>query len=108
MYNPISTPPFVPQQESIPQPQPEYQPKAKLTKGGFCPECGSPNYRTFGSYAIACGNCGYHPRFQQSGFGEPNLRDDGAQAARQSGDRQTVEQGIALLNAGGGDHIKSV
>jgi hypothetical protein len=62
---------------------------------------------SYGSYAIACGECGYHPRFEQSGHGERSLNTKPGEAtpARQSGDSQTMQGQIATLNAGGGDHI---
>jgi len=62
---------------------------------------------TMGSYAIACGECGYHPRFEQSGYGERSLQTKPGEAkpARQSGDSQTMQGAIATLNAGGGEHL---
>ena len=94
-------------QQSI---QEDYKPKARLKQGGNCPDCGSDKYLPYGSYAIACGECGYHPRFEQSGHGERSLqtKPGEAQPARQAGDSQTMQGSIAILNSGGGDHIGSV
>lgn len=106
-------PPFVPQQnimqQHLPAPQPVYTPTSRTTKGSICPGCGSDKYLgRHGDRAVACGECGYHPRFEQSGYLEPNIRSDEATASRQSGDRQTVQDGLNLLNSGGGDHIKYI
>lgn len=88
--------------------QPVYTPNARLVQGSICPGCGSERYRpNHGSYALACPDCGYHPRFEQSGYGEGSLRGETeATAARQiptSG--FTLKGAIAELNAGGGDHM---
>lgn len=106
LYNSQTLPAETPQQASIPQNQ-EYTPSVRLKEGGRCPGCGSDKYMTMGSYAIACGECGYHPRFEQSGYGERSLntKPGEAQPARQSGDSQTMQGAIATLNAGGGDHL---
>lgn len=106
VYNSPNIPPATPQAPSIPS-QEEYVPSVRLKEGGRCPGCGSDKYMTMGSYAIACGECGYHPRFEQSGYGERSLqtKPGEAQAARQSGDSQTMQGSIATLNAGGGDHL---
>lgn len=100
-------PVVVPQQSSIPQ---DYQPSVRLKQGGRCPDCGSDKYMSYGSYAIACAECGYHPRFEQSGHGERSLQTKPGEAtpARQSGDSQTMQGSIATLNAGGGDHIGNI
>lgn len=106
LYNSQTLPAETPQQASIPQNQ-EYTPSVRLKEGGRCPGCGSDKYMTMGSYAIACGECGYHPRFEQSGYGERSLntKPGEAQPARQSGDSQTMQGAIAVLNTGGGDHL---
>lgn len=106
VYSSLNTPPATPQAPSIPN-QEEYVPSVRLKEGGRCPGCGSDKYMTMGSYAIACGECGYHPRFEQSGYGERSLqtRPGEAKAARQSGDSQTMQGSIATLNAGGGEHL---
>jgi ribosomal protein S27AE len=106
LYNAQTIPPEVPQQSSIQQNQ-EYKPSVRLKEGGRCPGCSSDKYMTMGSYAIACGECGYHPRFEQSGYGERSLQTKAgeAKAARQTGDSQTMQSAIATLNAGGGDHL---
>ena|ERR1700741_481387 len=109
LYNlgiPQTIPQQTPQTPSIPQSQ-EYVPSVRLKEGGRCPGCGSDKYMQYGSYAIACGECGYHPRFEQSGYGERSLqtKPGEATAARQSGDSQTMQGAIAVLNTGGGDHI---
>lgn len=102
------TPQQAPQQQSIPDQ--EYKPSVRLKEGGRCPGCGSDKYMTMGSYAIACGECGFHPRFEQSGYGERSLQTKPGEAtpARQSGDSQTMQGAIATLNAGGGDHIGNI
>lgn len=102
-----TTPPQPQQQSSISQ---DYKPSVRLKQGGHCPDCGSDKYMTYGSYAVACGECGYHPRFEQSGHGERSLqtKPGEAQPARQPGDSQTMQGSIAILNAGGGDHIGNV
>lgn len=105
--NPVPLPQQTPQSSSIPNQ--EYTPSVRLKEGGRCPGCGSDKYMTYGSYAVACGECGYHPRFEQSGYGERSLQTKPGEAApaRQSGDNQTMQGAIATLNAGGGDHINS-
>lgn len=105
LYSSQTLPPETPQQNSIPNQ--EYKPSVRLKEGGRCPGCGSDKYMTMGSYAIACGECGYHPRFEQSGYGEKSLQTKPGEAApaRQSGDSQTMQGAIATLNAGGGDHL---
>lgn len=106
LYSSPIPPAETPQQASIPQNQ-EYTPSVRLKEGGRCPGCGSDKYMTMGSYAIACGECGYHPRFEQSGYGERSLQTKPGEAkpARQSGDSQTMQGAIATLNAGGGEHL---
>lgn len=90
-------------QQSAPQTVSEqvaYTPTVRTIQGGFCPGCGSENYRgNFGSYAIACPECGYHPRFQQSGYGEPHLEDKGASRSRQTGDSQTMDASVAYYRS---------
>ena len=106
MYNPVTTQQALPVQNSIQQ---EYTPTARLKKGGYCPGCGSDKYMQHGNYAVACGECGYHPRFEQSGYGTPSLSSPNgkpATPARQSSDHQTMNGQLAVLNSGGGDHIK--
>lgn len=100
-------------QQHIPQgnqAQEQYQPTVRLKQGSNCPDCGSDKYMTHGSYAIACAECGYHPRFEQSGHGEKSLTTKPGQAtpARQPAVTQTMAASIAVLNAGGGDHIGSI
>lgn len=105
LYNSQTLPNESPQQLSIPNQ--EYTPSVRLKEGGRCPGCGSDKYMTMGSYAIACGECGYHPRFEQSGYGERSLQTKPGEAkpSRQSGDSQTMQGAIATLNAGGGEHL---
>jgi len=107
VYNSPNIPPATPPSQSIPSQEQEYTPSVRLKEGGRCPGCGSDKYMTMGSYAIACGECGYHPRFEQSGYGERSLqtKPGEAQPARQSGDNQTMQGAIATLNAGGGEHL---
>jgi len=97
--------PSAPQQQTVSQP---YTPKARLVQGSICPGCGSDRYRTNGSYAVACGECGYHPRFEQSGYGTPSLSSahDNATPARQIDSQgSSMKAAIAELNAGGGVHL---
>jgi hypothetical protein len=105
--NPQNIPQQTPQAPSIPQQNQDYTPSVRLKEGGRCPGCMSDKYMQYGSYAVACGECGYHPRFEQSGYGERSLqtKPGEAQPARQSGDSQTMAGAIVTLNAGGGDHI---
>lgn len=109
LYRPGNTPPPVSSPSSIPTTQ-DYTPNVRLKQGGRCPDCGSDKYLPYGSYAIACSECGYHPRFEQSGHGERSLKTKPgvARPARQSSDYQTMQGSIALLNAGGGEHIDSL
>jgi ribosomal protein S27AE len=103
MYNGPASP-----QMPAPTPQQDYTPSVRLKQGSICPGCGSDKYiGQHGSYAIACGECGYHPRFEQSGYGERSLASQPGevQAARQNTNRSTMAESIQLLNAGGGDHI---
>lgn len=111
MLNPVPTQPQVPQQQSIP----EYTPRVRMTQGGFCPGCGSENYMPHPpgnpERTIACSECGYNPRFQQSTYGLPTLAGDKTapvRAARQTNDSQTMQGAMAMLQAGGGDHIQKL
>lgn len=102
MYNGPASP------QPLPQPPAAYTPSVRLKQGSICPGCGSDKYiGQHGSYAIACGECGYHPRFEQSGYGERSLSSQPGevQAARQNTNSSTMAASIQLLNAGGGDHI---
>lgn len=99
--------PVSPQQET-PAPQQTYTPAVRLKQGSICPGCGSDKYMgSHGSYAIACGECGYHPRFEQSGYGERSLKSQPGEvkAARQNTNSSTMAASIAALNAGHGEHI---
>jgi hypothetical protein len=112
LYNPVSTPVPQPQQQSIPQ-QDDYKPASniRLKQGGRCPGCNSDRYMQHGNFAVACGECGYHPRFEQSTYGLPSLADDNgtpAAPARQTGETSSLTASIALLNAGGGQHITNL
>jgi ribosomal protein S27AE len=97
----------------VPQPQTvsyeeDYTPSVRMTKGSTCPGCGSDRYLgSIGDRAVSCGECGYHPRFEQTGYGTRSLPSDAGAAtpARQSGDRQTMRTAIAILNQGGGEHL---
>lgn len=94
-------------QPTVPQMQ-TYTPSVRLIQGSTCPGCGSNNYRgNVGSYAISCSECGYHPRFEQTGYGTRSLASDTGTAtpARQVAGSQTMRGAIALLNAGAGEHI---
>lgn len=100
-----TTPAPVPQ--AVPQ-QTVYTPSVRMTQGSICPGCGSDNYRErINDRAVACPECGYHPRFQQEGYGVRSLRGEGVHAtpARQPANTQTMQGAIAALNAGHGEHI---
>jgi hypothetical protein len=99
--------PSAPAQQTVPATQ-SYTPTVRLVQGSTCPGCGSDRYRTNGSYAVACGECGYHPRFEQSGYGTPSLSSahGSAIAARQIDSQgSSMHASIAELNAGGGVHL---
>jgi ribosomal protein S27AE len=100
----------IPQQIAQPSGIQEYKPDVRLKQGSNCPDCGSDKYMTFGSYAVACGECGYHPRFEQSGHGERTFKTKPGEAtpARQPGNHQTMQGAIATLQSGGGDHINNL
>jgi hypothetical protein len=89
-------------------PQETYIPSVRMTQGSICPGCGSDRYRgSIGDRAVACSECGYHPRFEQSGYGTRSLSSKPGEAtpARQVASTQTMRGSIAELNAGGGVHI---
>lgn len=93
---------------TAPTPQQTYTPTVRLKQGSICPGCGSDKYMgQHGSYAIACGECGFHPRFEQSGYGERSLSSQPGevQASRQPANTQTMARAIQMLNAGQGEHI---
>lgn len=93
--------PQIPAPQTVPA-QPQYQPSVRTIQGSVCPGCGSDNYRAnVGSYAIACPECGYHPRFEQSGYGEAHLSDKGARPTRQTGDSQTMDASVAYFHSVG-------
>lgn len=99
--------PQAPVYQTVPAPQ-EYTPTVRLIQGSVCPGCQSTRYLgSIGSRAVACPDCGYHPRFEQSGYGERSLHSQPGQvsAARQPIGGQTMKASIALLNAGGGEHL---
>lgn len=88
--------------------EPQYVPSVRMIQGDNCPGCGSTNYRgRVGDRAIACPECGFHPRFEQTGYGTPSLRAEAGQAtpARQPANTSNLKASIALLNAGGGERI---
>lgn len=114
LYLPSTIPP--PEQTPYNSPE-EYVPRPSLplSKGGVCPGCGSDLYPApipvqNGFRQGACGACGYHPSFQQTGYGIPSLGSDGGRAtpARQTGDSSSLASSIAVLKAGGGTHIASL
>lgn len=90
-----------------PVPTEGYTPSVRLKQGSICPGCGSDKFMQLGERAVACPECGYHPRFEQSGYGERSLSVEkgSVQNARQAGDHQTMQGSLATLNAGGGEHI---
>lgn len=100
------------EQVAVPQGQnqaQEYTPSVRLKQGDTCPGCGGDKYfRASPSMMPVCGDCGYNPRFEQSGYGErslPTQKGDKVAAARQVAGGQTMETSIALLAAGQGEHI---
>jgi hypothetical protein len=101
------------QQVAVPQGQApqaqEYTPNVRLKHGDTCPGCGGDKYfRPSPSIMPTCGDCGYNPRFEQSGYGErslPTQKGDKVAAARQVAGSQTMQASLATLNAGGGEHI---
>lgn len=100
------------QQMGVPQgqiPQEEYRPAVRLKQGEMCPGCGSDKYfRPSPNYMPTCGACGFNPRFEQSGYGErslPTQAGDKVAAAAQVAGGQTMQASLALLQAGGGEHI---
>lgn len=115
LYTPVPQ-----QQQYIPeafQPQAQYQPSVPMTPGSVCPGCGSSSYTTKVQGhpgTPACPECGYHPRFQQSGYARPRTSpapqqgENKATPARQAAQTQTLKGSLALLNAGGGEHIQSL
>jgi ribosomal protein L37AE/L43A len=99
--NPVAQPQTVSTQQ-------EYIPTVRMTQGSTCPGCGSDKYLgRIGERAVSCAECGYHPRFEQTGYGTPSLRaESGAVTpARQYHGGQTMQKSIAILNLGGGEHI---
>lgn len=107
-----TTPLYTPQ-ASQPQavPMESYTPTVRLTQGSTCPGCGSTNYRgTVGERAISCPECGYHPRFEQSGYGERSLRTAPGDAtpARQISGGQTMQGALAVLKSGYRDNSNSL
>lgn len=101
MFGLYNTPGYPQPQQSIPQQ--EYVPTRRLTQGGQCPGCGSSSYMPHPpgqpNTTVACSECGYHPRFEQSGYGEGSIRTPGAPTppARQTGDHQTMGGALAQL-----------
>lgn len=102
----------IPQNYQYQSPQQAYIPSVRMTEGSICPGCGSDKYPKAekvmnGFKQGVCAECGYHPSFQQSGYGVPSLKSNPGEAtpARQVRGGQTMQQSIALLNAGGGEHL---
>lgn len=99
------------QQMAVPQgqiPQQEYTPTVRLKQGQICPGCGSDKYfSSLPNYMPTCGSCGFNPRFEQSGYGERSLKTEPGQAkaAVQVPGGQTMQASLAVLQAGGGEHI---
>jgi len=95
-------------QGQTPQAQ-EYTPSVRLKQGEMCPGCGSDTYfRSQPSAMPICAQCGYNPRFEQSGYGErslPTQKGEKVAAARQVAGGQTMQAAIATLNTGGGERI---
>lgn len=101
------------QQVAVPQGQvqetQEYAPSVRLKQGEVCPGCGGDKYfRPSPNIMPTCGECGYNPRFEQSGYGErslPTQKGEKVAAARQATGGQTMAASIAALNAGQGERI---
>lgn len=95
-------------QGQAPQAQ-EYTPSVRLKQGETCPGCGGDKYfRPSPSFMPTCGDCGYNPRFEQSGYGErslPTQKGDNVAASRQVQGGQTMQASIAALVAGQGERI---
>lgn len=114
---PLYTPPTVgqgavPDQQmavSQGQVQEEYRPSVRLKQAEMCPGCGNNTYfRVTPNTMPVCGTCNYNPRFEQSGYGERSLRSEPGQVAASqqvSGQGQTMQAAIAMLNAGGGERV---
>lgn len=117
MYRPVEQPIQQPNFNPGPQqPLDNYSPSVPMTPSSMCPGCGSSNYIgvPVEGRTAACPDCGYHPRFRQSGYSTPRrttgLRVEGntAQPARQTSDSSSLNASIAMLNAGQGTHINSI
>ncbi|WPH58215.1 hypothetical protein SEA_LUCKYSOCKE_140 [Streptomyces phage LuckySocke] len=100
------------QQGAVPQGQvqtEEYTPSVRLKQGETCPGCGGDKYfRATPANMPTCGDCGYNPRFEQSGYGErslPTQKGEKVAAARQVAGGQTMQASLAVLQTGGGEHI---
>lgn len=104
-------PTFAPYTPPQPQPQavsPAYTPGVRLIQGSTCPGCGTSNYRPLiNNAAVACPICGYHPLFEQSGYGAPSLgtSKDATPARQDTSNYQSMQTAIAELNAGRGQRI---
>jgi hypothetical protein len=101
----------IPQAYQQPQQQ-DYTPTVALSQSSICPGCNSDNYppaqRVMNGFVQGtCPDCGYHPNFQQSGYGTRSLSSNPGEAtpARQVSGGQTMAGSIAMLKAGGGMHI---
>jgi hypothetical protein len=96
---------------AVPQgqiPQQEYTPSVRMKQGDICPGCGGDKYfRAQPSAMPICGDCGYNTRFEQQAYGAPSLKADPKDVApaRQAGGGQTMQQSLAILQAGGGEHL---
>jgi hypothetical protein len=99
------------QQMAVPQgqiPQQEYTPSVRMKQGDICPGCGGDKYfRAQPSAMPICGDCGYNTRFEQQAYGAPTLKADPKDVApaKQTGGGQTMQQSLAILQAGGGEHL---
>lgn len=107
MYNPVLPQEMQQPQYQAPQQSQAYTPSVKTTQGSICPGCGSDRYMLHPpgqpDRTLTCPDCGFNPRFQQTGYGVPSLAiEKGAtvQAARQTGDHQTMQAAIRGLNSG--------
>lgn len=114
IYNPpVSHQGTVPsQQMAAPQgqvPPQEYVPSVRMKQGDICPGCGSDTYfAASSSHMPICGDCGYNPRFEQQAYGAPTLKSDAPSTpAKQIASQPfSLKGAVAVLNAGGGEHIK--
>lgn len=100
------------QQMAAPQgqvPLQEYVPSVRMKQGDICPGCGSDTYFSASpNHMPVCGDCGFNPRFEQQGYGAPTLKSETPAAPAKQVPNQpfSLKGAVAVLNNGGGEHIK--